>query len=235
MLTNSNSFDHNVGIARAAPDAGFILDRYGASDPSHVALGDFNGDRKLDIAFIDDGGAGLSLLRLLIGAGDGTFQTIPNQYANFNATSLTVADFNGDGNADVIITQQNAGGGGSLRIWLGQPDAGLAGQGAVAIASDPLATTYPAWVGASDLNGDGLQDVLVMHVCTANCSGAHRYMSYFLGRGDGTFGPEFSKSGFATSQLAAIADFNNDGKPDLLFLDSSSSIFNVQLQSGCLP
>ncbi len=54
-----------------------------------IAVADFNGDHKLDVA------SGSSDA-LLLGNGDGTFQN-PVQLANDNATTLAVGDFNDDG------------------------------------------------------------------------------------------------------------------------------------------
>src|SRR5262249_46256156 len=76
------------------------------------------------------------------------------------------------------------------------------------------ATTRPAQlpnkIVVSDFNGDGKPDLVV-----ANCCGSAG-MSYFLGNGDGTFGPETAFNGGASPPFVATADFNGDGKPDLV-------------------
>ena len=66
-----------------------------------MAVGDFNGDGKLDLAVTNPYGNTVSVL---LGNGDGTFQT-PMDYATGELPySLAVGDFNGDGKADLAVT-----------------------------------------------------------------------------------------------------------------------------------
>ena len=68
--------------------------------PVSVAVGDFNGDGKLDLAVANYGdyfhgsGSGVSVL---LGNGNGTFQPAQSFPAGINPTSVAVGDFNGDG------------------------------------------------------------------------------------------------------------------------------------------
>src|SRR5208283_5061347 len=71
--------------------------------PDAVAVGDFNGDGKLDLAVVNTGcppaggtcsGGSISVL---LGNGDGTFQQPITTNADTVLTSLAVGDFNGDG------------------------------------------------------------------------------------------------------------------------------------------
>jgi len=65
-----------------------------------------------------------------------------------------------------------------------------------------------------DFNGDGIPDVAIVSFDSA-FSG---FVSVLPGKGDGTFGaPVFSLGGTAFAGAVTVADFNGDGKPDLLF------------------
>jgi hypothetical protein len=75
---------------------------------SGIAVADFNGDGKLDVAILGDGGAGICL-----GNGDGTLQSVTNNYG-YPAPSQTIlfedffypaftADFNHDGKPDILF------------------------------------------------------------------------------------------------------------------------------------
>src|SRR6266568_3692398 len=57
-----------------------------------VAVGDFNGDGKPDLAAVNVSG-----LIVLLGNGDGTFQAAASYTVGDNPRSVTVGDFNGDG------------------------------------------------------------------------------------------------------------------------------------------
>src|SRR2546426_8034281 len=82
--------------ARSAP----LTSATGAG-PLSVAVGDFNGDGKLDLATANAGD-----VSVLLGNGNGTFQA-PTGISLGDAgspTSVAVGDFNGDGTLDLGVT-----------------------------------------------------------------------------------------------------------------------------------
>jgi len=184
---------------------------YGCS-PGPFAVADVNGDGKLDVV-----SSAYGTLCILLGNGDGTFQS-PLTYPLANAvSSLALADVNGDGKLDVIgissnISILNYSAGVSVMLGNGdgtfQPPAyfGVSGQDAVSVA-------------VADLNGDGKPDI----VGTTYFGG----ISVLLGNGDGTFQPAVLYSpGGASLQAVIIADVNGDGVPDLLADDECGVAYN---------
>lgn len=121
--------------------------------------------------------------------------------------SVVVADFNRDGNADIVTANDNDG---TLTLLLGD------GVGHFTQApGSPIqaAGKYVQAIATGDFNGDGNPDLVV----TSNVG-----IEVLLGDGKGGFmiGPgipaEFSGTFFTASTLLLVGDFNGDGRPDLL-------------------
>src|SRR5260370_14391454 len=75
------------------------------SFPSSVAVGDFNGDGKPDLAVANQGNFAASngSISVLLGNGDGTFQPAVNYAAGSHSVFVAVEDFNGDGKPDLAV------------------------------------------------------------------------------------------------------------------------------------
>ena len=72
-----------------------------SSHPTAVAVGDFNGDGKMDVVTANQDGPGVSLL---LGKGNGKFQPCRSFAAGDTPTNILAADVNGDGRFDVVVT-----------------------------------------------------------------------------------------------------------------------------------
>src|SRR5271154_3293578 len=67
-----------------------------ATDPTTISQADFNGDGKIDLAYLD--GTGPFVLHILLGNGDGTFQRGQNIPLPIGiGGTITIADVNKDG------------------------------------------------------------------------------------------------------------------------------------------
>jgi hypothetical protein len=184
-----------------------------------IAVGDFNGDGKLDLVVADCSpytGSSCGLFGILLGNGDGTFKPVTTYSSGgVGAWSLTVADVNGDGKADVVIGNLCA-------------DASCAGNGVVAVLLGNGDGTFNApltygsggrtlWPVVADVNADGKPDIVV-----ANGNGSSG-VGILLGNGDGTFQPVVTyPTGEKYVSALAVADVNGDGKPDVVVSDCAS-------------
>jgi FG-GAP-like repeat len=228
-----------------------------------VRLADFNGDGKLDIVvagsvgYCEFGVNNSSAAAVLLGNGDGTFQT-PSQFATgdcgggFNNRSstdsgLTVADLNGDGRPDIVIASDSTDTGCDCgRVYVALNNGG----GSFGMS---LAGSVPGMFGASistslavgNISRRGIADIAVVSepICGGTCA---RGVSILLGNGDGTYAapvfvqdPNLENASGDVGALTgiALADMNGDGLPDIVTSDiggccGASNGFSVYLNRG---
>jgi hypothetical protein len=169
---------------------------------SPVAIADLNHDGIPDLAVGNycPGFIGVcsdhAPVGVLLGRGDGTFQgVVTYDSGGADVASITVADLNGDGNADLLVAP--------LDVLLGNGDGTF---------KPPVAYSSPGTFQllVADVNGDGKLD-LISGGDTGHQVGVN------LGHGDGTFDPAlvFPAGGVEYSWIA-VADVSGDGKPDIL-------------------
>jgi hypothetical protein len=191
-----------------------------------VVVGDFNEDGKLDLAVTTatqttaPTNIRSNLVVILLGNGDGTFQS-PVEYPTGGSPEWIAAiDLNGDGTLDLAISTGEAQSGpqAGLAVLLGNGD----GTFQPYVSYSPLSLSNGDVI-ATDFNGDGELDLATLVPLSA---GGCCTISVFLGNGDGTFQPrqdvplDFSPVFFSPScppsvWFMAPGDFNGDGRPDL--------------------
>ncbi|MGH9813006.1 MAG: FG-GAP repeat domain-containing protein [Candidatus Acidiferrales bacterium] len=187
--------------------------------PNDIAVADFNGDGKLDLAFANHEAL---YLTILLGDGKGDFKPAPGSplpaEMKPHVHGVAAADFNGDGAPDLVTESWEID---QIAVFWGD------GRGRF----DPS----PMWlrVGrhpyqrlrSADVNGDGKADIL-----TTNLRGDN--LTVLLGNGKGEFQPAPASPfpcGIAPF-FVGVGDLNGDAKPDLAVVNAPS--ISVGASSG---
>ena len=168
--------------------------------PESAAVGDFNGDGKLDLAVAN---VLSNTVSILLGDGRGNFTLASSPAVAGFPVSVAVGDFNGDGKLDLAV----ADGQNTISILLGD------GTGNFTLAYSPAVGSGPESVVAGDFNGDGKLDLAV-------ASGRSQTVSILLGDGTGNFTLASSPGVGCWPCTVAAGDFNGDGKLDLAVANS---------------
>jgi hypothetical protein len=179
-----------------------------------VAVGDLNGDGAADVALTDD--VGVKVL-LHTGAATSTTFAAPvnvfTQTANANvigANIIAIADVNGDGANDLVITDPGPTGGmaPTVNVLLQNP----ASPGTfLAPVSYPIATLdLPQSIVVEDVDGDGRPDIVIGGQQTVTVLPQKHAPA-----APGTFMAATVYTAPGAYEIA-VADINGDGKPDIV-------------------
>ena len=159
----------------------------GGFNTASVAVADVNGDSTPDLVVANEcldscaNGSGIGGVSVLLGNGDGSFQAARSYgTASYDASSVAVADVNGDGKPDLVVanfyqnSDENTGG---ISVLLGNGDGTF--QAAASYSSGAGAAES---VAIADVNGDGKPDLAVVNCSKATNCGGNGVVSVLVGQ-----------------------------------------------------
>ncbi|MGA2739934.1 MAG: Ig-like domain repeat protein [Bryobacteraceae bacterium] len=235
---------NGVGVLLGNGDGTFrepICYSPGSTGAAAISIADMNGDGIPDLIAASpcdsSNNCATGNIGVLLGNGDGTFQPVignTNGIAGAGLVTLAVADVNNDGHPDAVAFNGSSG---TVLVLFGNGDGTL--QSPVSYNppyGDPpgLATGNMGGGGLdgtilTDINGDGILDIVLLSFCVANDDCSSGLVGYLLGNGDGTFqssstsqpllGNTFRTQAYLTNGMA-VADVNGDGVPDIVTASS---------------
>jgi len=168
-----------------------------------MAVGDFNGDGKLDVALAGYVSSTQEVVQIELGKGDGTFTKgqIINMAPNLNATGIASGDFNGDGKLDLTVISNTAN---QVFFYKGSGTGTFTSAASVTVGTSPWTLTG---VRTGDFNADGKVDLVV-----SNYKGL-----FVLWNNGGNFSFTLAKVGSSNYGIGGTpVDINQDGFTDLL-------------------
>jgi hypothetical protein len=191
--------------------------RFPTGVSSAVASADFNGDGRPDIVTTNyDPDALTGDMTVLLGLGDGTFQSAVHYAAGERPFAVVTGDFNEDGRPDIAVVNQFSN---NVSMFLNN------GDGSFQSAVNYDVGTSPTAIAIGDFNGDHHLDLAVAN------SGSND-VSSLLGDGHGGFQALATTLAVGTSPSGiVVGDFGN-GLDDIATSNSGSGDVSVLMNLG---
>ena len=181
--------------------------------PGVMTSADFNGDGRRDLVVAAETPTFGSGLYMLLGQSGGGFQA-PTQIALPSGAgfivSLTTADLNGDGKADLIAVDSPYGATGHVYTWIGK------GDGTFQTPSSYPAGSQPTFVTVGDVNRDGLPDLVIAYGNVGLTTAGTSSVALMTGKSGGGFNSATQVPTGVNTLQVTLADVNGDGNLDLI-------------------
>lgn len=217
---------HTISVRLGKGDGSFTVktDFWAGRFPTSVVAADFNGDGNEDLAVTNNNHTAhhdaADKVSILLGDGNGGFAAKTDfEAGGYRQHSITVADFNGDGNTDLAMVNHSPRHG-TVSVLLGD------GSGGFTAATVFHVGNFPRSVIVADFNGDGNEDLV-----TTSGSGYGGKAAILLGDGSGGFAANTGLHAGTRLASATTADFNGDGNADLATANYDDTV-SVLLGNG---
>ncbi len=200
-----------------------------AADGAAVALGDFNGDGRTDVAAANRAGrkVGILLNNFAGNCPAASFGPAARTFSYFDPRALALGDFNGDGKADVVSASTNAN---QVSVLLASSALSFPTAPTIAPGFGGLLNvggfSSPRAVAVGLFDAGAIQDLAVANGVPLGT------VSILRGNGAGGFVPIGDVPVGATPVAIGIGDFNDDNQRDLAVVNQGSNNVSIRLGNG---
>lgn len=230
VVTHTGPTANSIGIIRNKISTGTInsssfeppLSPKTGIRPHSIAIGDLDGDGKVDLATANHGAGTISIFRNTnSNPGVVALSARIDIPVGINPTAISFGDIDGDGKLDLIVTNY---GSGTVSILRNISTAGSLLTSSFSPKVDIQTLNFPLTTAVADVTGDGIVDISVSNEHSNS-------VQVFANGSNGTtigFDPAVTFLGSSEPRGLTIADFNDDGLPDWAFVNSSGGVVAVQ-------
>lgn len=197
----------NFSIASSTP--------FETSNGGDIDFGDIDGDNDLDLIMTGNDASGNVFSKLYTNSGTGSFTLVTGTiFTGVNSSSTEFIDVDNDGDLDLLICGANSSDVSTTKLYENN-GAGIFNL----VTGTPFDNAQFGDIAFGDTDNDGDQDILIVGQNVSNQDIANLYIN------NGTSFSLLSNTPFPGISLhsASFADFNNDGKLDLLHVGNTTS------------
>ncbi len=226
-LAVANQADNTISIFQGNGDGTFktptLIVLPAGFEPTSLAVADLNGDGHQDLVVADQGNNTFSVL---LGNGNGTFQTRTDYPTGTAPVYVALGDFNEDGALDIATANNTAN---TVSIYYNQISNQDIPTGTFLAGStrDFPAGNGPTSIAVADYNLDGFADLVVSDE-TDNA------ISVILNLGGEAFAANVELPVDTAPVSVTTADFNADGRPDIATANNGAANTTVILNTASL-
>jgi hypothetical protein len=199
-----------------------------------LALGDINGDGKVDLILVDDPfdtGSGFQV-SYATGNGDGTFNTPNVLVQNELVSDVSIADINNDGKPDLVLSSQEVAGTsfstGGILLITGNGDGTFNTPSQIALGN------FFFGMQVRDMNNDGNADIVATLYEPSSYPLYYDGMVTLLGYGNGQFADPYNSFESLVSTLPMVGNFVNDNAPSVMTSTSYAPALFIGQGGGTL-
>jgi len=237
LAVSLNSPEFSLALLTGNGDGTFnapvTFDNTAAQDDSPAVIAtDLDNDGRLDVVlahmlscFVTPCVAARNIT-VMLGFGDGTFQTPFEIDVGTGMSRIAVGDFNSDGIKDLGIAGDQS----QVYVLLGIGNGSFLKQPTINLLTAGTLGVDGTDIDVADLNGDTIQDLVVAIALNGSRT------AILLGNNDGTFQPAriITEPRLRVPQYQVIADFNRDGSLDLALslANGTEGLFEILLGNG---
>lgn len=222
----SNAGSNTISVARNTSTKGEIsfdhnITYYTSNGPSGIAIGDLDGDGRLDIAvsIFNAGLAGsVSIFRNTSSTGTVSFAPPINYPTGDGSSGVSVGDLNGDGKPDVVVANGN-----SYTISILKNTTLSAGSISFAAKQNYSPGKRPDDIKMADFNGDGKIDLVTANLNTNTVSVSKNVSTHDAV----AFAEEISFPCGDFPTKVSVGDIDGDGKEDVAVNNYTSNFVSI--------